>query len=149
MRPVVAKWIVDFVAFVAFGVPAAAQSPGLPPDVERQIAAKVEEERAKLAIPGISCAVAVDWKLCWSRGFGFSDLENRVATTAQTKYRTASIAKSITATAVMQLVAAGQVDLDAPIQEVVPAFPEKPWPITSRQILSHTSGIRHYEDKDS
>ena len=142
MRPVIAAWCVLAVA-------SQSQSPGLPAEVERQIAAKVEEERARLAIPGISCAVAVDWKLCWSRGFGFSDLENRVAATAQTKYRTASIAKSITATVLMQLAAAGQVDLDAPIQEFVPTFPEKPWPVTARQILSHTSGIRHYEDKDS
>ena len=60
-------------------------------------------------------------------------------------YRTASIGKAITATAAMQLAERGVLDLDAKVQKYCPAFPEKPWPITARALLSHTSGIRHYE----
>jgi serine beta-lactamase-like protein LACTB, mitochondrial len=45
---------------------------------------------------------------------------------------------------VMQLVEQSRLDLDAPIQRYVPTFPPKTAPVTARQLLSHTSGIRHY-----
>jgi serine beta-lactamase-like protein LACTB len=59
-------------------------------------------------------------------------------------YRIASISKTITAVAVMQRPEQAKLDLDAPIQRYCPAFPEKPRPITSRQLLAHLGGIRGY-----
>jgi serine beta-lactamase-like protein LACTB len=50
----------------------------------------------------------------------------------------------MTATAVMELVERGLLDLDAPVQEYCSGFPEKRWPVTTRHLLRHTSGIRHY-----
>ena len=73
-----------------------------------------------------------------------ADVENNVPAGAGTVYRLASISKPITATAVMQLVERGRVDLDAPVWKYVPAFPVKPWPVTVRQLLCHQSGVRHY-----
>jgi serine beta-lactamase-like protein LACTB len=46
----------------------------------------------------------------------------------------------------MTLVDSGKLDLDAQVQQYCPSFPLKPWPITTRELLSHTSGIRHYQD---
>jgi CubicO group peptidase (beta-lactamase class C family) len=43
----------------------------------------------------------------------------------------------------MQLVEKGKLDLDAPVQKYCPAFPEKQWPVTVRQLLIHQGGIRH------
>jgi len=72
-----------------------------------------------------------------------------VPVTAQSLFRTGSVAKWFTATAAMRLVENGKLDLDAPIQKYCPQFPQKPWPITSRQLLSHMAGIRHnYGDND-
>jgi CubicO group peptidase (beta-lactamase class C family) len=48
----------------------------------------------------------------------------------------------MTATAVLQLWQAGKLDLDAPVQTYCSAFPVKRWPVTARQLLSHTAGIR-------
>src|SRR5580704_5426823 len=48
----------------------------------------------------------------------------------------------------MELVEAGKLDLDVPIQKYCPAFPEKPWPITTRELLSHQSGIRDYRNDE-
>jgi len=76
------------------------------------------------------------------RGFGYADVENRVKATPQTTYRTASIGKPMTATAVMELSEQGSIDIDAPIQKYCLRFPEKQWPVTTRELLSHTSGIR-------
>jgi serine beta-lactamase-like protein LACTB, mitochondrial len=75
-----------------------------------------------------------------------TDLENNVQATNQAVYRIASVSKPITAVAVMQLVKKGKIDLDAPIQKYVPEFPKHSAPITVRQLLTHTSGIRHYKD---
>jgi serine beta-lactamase-like protein LACTB, mitochondrial len=81
-----------------------------------------------------------------AQGYGLADVENSVPATADTVYRVASISKSITATAAMKLVEAGKLDLDAPIQKYCPDFPQKPWPITSRELLSQQSGIRDYRN---
>lgn len=109
--------------------------------VERLLMEKMSEER----IPGLSVAVIKDGRLVWSGGYGMADLENYVPATATTVYRTASIGKTMTATAVMQLAERELIDLDAPVQRYCPAFPEKRWPVTTRHLLGHTSGIRHYD----
>lgn len=95
-------------------------------------------------IPGLSVAVASHGKLLYSKAFGKSDVENNVPATIRTKFRLASISKPFTAAAVMQLVEQGRIALDSTIQTYVPEFPQKPWPITIRQLLGHQGGIRHY-----
>jgi len=110
----------------------------------REIEKAVSEEMGKQKVPGMSVAVGKKLRLTWSTGFGVADLENSIPARASTVYRLGSISKPITAVAVMQLAEAGKLDLDAPIQKYVPSFPEKPWPITPRLLLSHLSGIRHY-----
>lgn len=99
---------------------------------------------ARQNIPGMSAAIVADHQLRWSNGFGFSDLENFVPAKASTVYRLGSISKPITAVAALQLVEQGKLDLDAPVQKYVPGFPQKPWPLTSRHLISHTGGVRHY-----
>jgi CubicO group peptidase (beta-lactamase class C family) len=94
-------------------------------------------------VPGISVAVARDGEI-WSAGFGKADLEQDVPVTPQSLFRTASVAKWFTATAAMRLVEKGRLDLDAPVQQYCPQFPLKQWPITSRELLTQMSGIRHY-----
>ena len=106
----------------------------------------VEAARPKMGAPGVSVAVALDDRLVWAAGDGLADVENGVPATADTVYRIASISKTMTATAVMQLVERGRVSLDDPIQKYVPSFPDKGGlTITLREILTHTSGIRHYK----
>ena len=96
--------------------------------------------------PGATFAIGLSDKVVWTEGFGFADVEDHVRATPDTAYRTASIGKSMTATAVMELVEQGKLDLDAPIQKYCPRFPEKPWPITARKLLCHQSGIVHYSN---
>jgi serine beta-lactamase-like protein LACTB len=49
---------------------------------------------------------------------------------------------------VMQLAAKGQLDLDAPIQRYVPAYPEKQWPLSCRQLLCHQGGVRQWTEEE-
>ncbi|MEM0964058.1 MAG: serine hydrolase domain-containing protein [Bacteroidota bacterium] len=100
-------------------------------------------------LPSIQVAIGHGGSVALSRAYGFADVENTVPATPATRYRTASVSKWFTGTAVMRLVERGAIDLDAPIQTYCPAYPEKDSPITTRQLLSHTSGIRHYEDYDA
>lgn len=102
----------------------------------------------RLGIPALSAAVVTDRRLRWSAAYGVADLENAVPARTTTVFRLASVTKPITATAVLQLVEARTVDLDAPIQRYVPSFPAKPWPVTVRHLLSHQSGIRNWTDAE-
>jgi CubicO group peptidase (beta-lactamase class C family) len=77
-----------------------------------------------------------------------ADVENSVPAKADTAYRLASIAKSITATAIMQLVEQGKIDLESPIQKYCAAYPEKQYPINARQLLTHLTGIRHNKPEE-
>jgi CubicO group peptidase (beta-lactamase class C family) len=101
-------------------------------------------ELQKQHIPGMTVAVALNGRIVYSKGFGIASLENDAPANAETLIRTGSLAKPITAAAALALVDAGKLDLDAPIQKYCPAFPNKRWKITTRELLTHTSGIRHY-----
>lgn len=97
-------------------------------------------------LPGVQVAVAVDGKLVWSEGFGYADLERRARVTRTSQFRVGSVSKPLTASGLVLLVEHGKLDLDAPVQRYVPAFPPKPWPITTRELAGHLAGIRHYRD---
>ncbi len=122
---------------------------GLSPARISQIHAILKAEMAKQKIPALSIAVATDNQLRYEQGFGLADLENKVTANAATVYRTASIAKAITAVGVLQLAEQGKINLDAPIQKYCQAFPQKQWPLTARQLLGHLGGVRHYKSGES
>lgn len=108
----------------------------------------VEGVRGKAGIPGLSAAIVLEGRLAWADGFGLSDVENSVPARAGTSYRWASVSKPVAAIAVMQLVERAKIDLDAPIQNYVPGFPDKGVKVTARHLLCHQSGIRHYKSRD-
>jgi CubicO group peptidase (beta-lactamase class C family)/D-alanyl-D-alanine dipeptidase len=118
------------------------QTDDFPTPEVRQI---IDDFRAKKVIPGISVAVIRGDEICFDEGFGWADAENRVTATEKTLYRTASIAKPMTATVMMRLKEEGLIDLDQDIRTYYARFPAKKWPITSRQLLSHLGGVRHYK----
>src|SRR5512143_2593056 len=107
---------------------------------------EILDTMAALRIPGAQIAVIQDGVLIWSEGFGLADVEQQVPVTPITRFRIASISKSVTAVGLGLLVQEGKVDLDQPVQRYVPYFPEKRWPITVRQVAGHIAGIRHYRD---
>lgn len=116
------------------------------PDYTDAITASAETLRGIMeeeAIPGLSVAVSVGGQVVWSQGFGFSDLEHRVAVTPQTRFRSGSVSKPLTAAGLGLLVEEGLVNLDLPVQRYT-SFPEKRWPVTTRAVAGHTAGIRHY-----
>ncbi|HTE90938.1 MAG TPA: serine hydrolase domain-containing protein [Terriglobales bacterium] len=121
-----------------------AEDAKLSSDKQAQIESAIAKFMSANSVPGVSVAVVENGENEWSQGYGMSDLENFVPATSRTLYRLASISKPLTATAAMQLWERGKLDLDAPVQKYCPAFPQKEWPITTRQLLGHLAGIRHY-----
>lgn len=100
----------------------------------------------KQKITGLSIALIDGDQIVWAEGFGYADKANRQPATADTLYKAGSISKVFTATAIMQLVEQGKVDLDAPIQTYIPELKPKYHfkvgiPITLRHIMSHRSGL--------
>lgn len=115
----------------------------------QQLLKRLMEE---VGAPGLVVAVSVDGATVWADGFGYADVENSVQCSPNTVMRIASISKPITMTAVAKLWEEGKLDLDAPIQKYIPSFPVKTYDgeevtITTRHLISHQSGIRHYRLK--
>lgn len=114
---------------------------------ERYSAAVEESRRLAHALlleenlPGLSVAVARDGEIVWTEGFGWADLEGRVPVTPRTQFRLGSVSKTLTAAAVALLHERGRIDLDAPIQTYVPAYPQKPWTVTTRQLMGDIAGV--------
>ena len=130
---------------LAFAAPAGASpAPELAAAKRAKIEAAIAKFMAANKVPGLAAAVVENGALEWSAGFGSADLENAVPATASTLFRLGSVSKPMTAVAAMQLWERGKLDLDAPVQKYCPSFPVKDQPVTTRQLLGHLGGVRHY-----
>lgn len=95
---------------------------------------------------GIAAGYSKNGTIQWEEGNGYSDEDKQSTYTPTTLTRIASIAKPMTAIAIMQLVEQQKIDLDAPIQNYLPNFPIKAeGVITTRHLLNHASGIDAYQ----
>jgi D-alanyl-D-alanine carboxypeptidase len=112
------------------------------------LAAKVGAFRAKHRLPGAVAGVATRDGLRWWHGSGFADLETGRRPDERTLYRIASISKTFTATAVLQLRDEGRLRLDDPVVRYIgelAAATDRHGPIedvTIRRLLMHTSGLQ-------
>lgn len=104
-------------------------------------------------ITGLSIALIDDQKVVWQKGFGYADLENKIAATPETVYRAGSIAKVFTSAATMQLAEQGKIDIDQPLVKALPEFTIKTRfsdaaPVTPRNVMTHHSGLpsNYYRD---
>lgn len=114
-------------------------------DIEKIATQVFEEAVVSPSVPGISVAVADKTGIKWAKGFGFANLEHKVPMTVETKMRIGSVAKVITTAALMRLYEKDLIDFNKGIRSYVPEWPEKHKEITLNQLVSHTSGIRHYK----
>lgn len=106
---------------------------------------QVEAALSAQGVPGMQVAVVLDGELRYAGGFGVRTWETDRPVTDQSLFRWASVSKMHTATAALQLVEDGLVDLDAPITDTVPYFHLTSGfdasSITLRHLLTHTSGL--------
>ncbi len=97
-------------------------------------------------VAGMSAAIAINGKKVWSHAAGMANKKGAAPIAETTLIRTASIAKPMTAIAVMQLVEQGLVKLDEPIQTYIPNYPKpKKGTITVKDLLAHNAGLGGYK----
>ncbi|MEU5306799.1 serine hydrolase domain-containing protein [Streptomyces noursei] len=106
--------------------------------------ARFDELRAAHHVPGAALAVLVDGEV-HELASGVLHRGTGVEVTTDSVFQSGSIAKVYTSTLIMRLVDSGQLDLDTPVKDIVPEFgtadEEATRTITTRQLLSHTSGL--------
>jgi CubicO group peptidase (beta-lactamase class C family) len=108
------------------------------------IDAYVEQQMHALRIPGLALGIVQGDQIVHLKGFGIAGPDGR-AVTPQTPFQLASLVKPMTGLAIMQLVEAGKIDLDAPVQRYLPTFrvadETASAQISVRHLLYHTSGL--------
>jgi CubicO group peptidase (beta-lactamase class C family) len=108
-------------------------------DVFEAVQAASEEH----GVPGLSVGVLEDG-VERHEGYGVTSIENPLEVTPDTRFQIGSITKTFTGTAVCELVACGQLDLDRPVREYVPelmlADADATERVTLRHLLAHTGG---------
>jgi CubicO group peptidase (beta-lactamase class C family) len=112
-------------------------------ELEAKLASFVKENR----LYGAAAGVVQGNELAWSAGAGFADIAARRSAGADTLYRIASITKTFTGTAIMQLRDAGKLGLDDPAVDWLPELagsgsPKTISAVTIRRLLSHESGLK-------
>ncbi|HLV92235.1 MAG TPA: serine hydrolase domain-containing protein [Aequorivita sp.] len=90
-----------------------------------------------------SVAVSKNGEIMYARSIGYVDVDNKVKSTVETKYRIGSISKSFTALLALKAVEENKLDLDQTISKWFPTITnaEK---ITVKQLLNHRSGIHNF-----
>ena len=114
---------------------------------EAGLEARVAAVLSHWPVAGLAVGVVRGGSLAWFHGHGVADIESATPVDRDTVFRIASITKTITAIAVMQLQEQGLIDLDAPAGDYLRAYrliPAKPGfrPATVRHLLTHTAGVR-------
>ena len=113
------------------------------PDIERLAETKI----AKYRLPGMALGIIRDQELAWFGGFGAADLDSGKKPTKNTIARIASVTKTFTTTAIMQLRDEGRLKLDDPLAQHIPEFASAQAlcgdveGVTVRRLLTHRSGL--------
>jgi CubicO group peptidase (beta-lactamase class C family) len=123
-----------------------AMTPGDYRSVKEYISWLIRKEMNKNDVQGLSIALVDDQQVVWAEGFGLANVKDKISADSDTIYRLGSVSKLFTATAAMQLVEQGKLELDQPLVKYVPDFSlrtrfEGALPITLRHIMTHHSGI--------
>lgn len=127
-------------------VPPAPGAPGLnnPQEFEAFVDNFFQQEMSKTHIPGGVISVVKDGKIFFAKGYGYANVEKKIPVEAdKTLFRVASLSKSVTATAAMQLYERGLLQLDGDVNHYLTDFKLKnpyPEPVKVAQLMTHTDG---------
>jgi CubicO group peptidase (beta-lactamase class C family) len=94
--------------------------------------------------PGCALAVIRDGDVIYKRGYGTANLDYGIPISSQTVFNIASTSKQFTATSIALLATQGKILLDDDIRKYLPEIPPYQTPVTIRQLVYHTGGIREY-----
>jgi CubicO group peptidase (beta-lactamase class C family) len=98
------------------------------------------------SMPGVSAMLLQDGVVQFATAFGLADVERKTPATPATNYRLASVSKQFTAMSILLLVADGCLALDDPLAQFFVGAPARWRHVTLLHLLTHTAGLRDYED---
>lgn len=135
--------------------PAAGQSPPAKDgkeDLIRRLERLVPPLMAEADVPGLSAALVRGGELVWHRGFGVRHSETKEPVGDDAVFEAASLSKPVFAYAVLKLVDAGKLDLDAPVGKYLPGGYDvgddpRLAQVTARRVLSHTAGFPNWRPR--
>lgn len=116
--------------------------------LDSQIQALVNKEAGKIA-PGGVILLARNDSIIYYQAFGYDNIATKLEMDRQRIFRIGSITKSFTALAVLMLMEEGKIRLKDSIQQYIPDFPVKNYPVTIAHLLTNTSGIKNYFEIDN
>ena len=122
---------------------------GIASNTDPALNAKVDEVFARFVRPGSpGCALGIlqNGGFAYTHGYGSASVEHDVPITTDTVFDIGSVSKQFTAMAVLLLQRDGKLSLDDDVRKYVPELPDYGKRITIRHLLSHTSGLRDYND---
>jgi len=96
--------------------------------------------------PGCALSVMRDGKIVYERGYGMANLDYDAPVTPTTVFHVASMSKQFTAASIILLAQQGKLSLDDPVRKYIPELPDYGVPITIRQLMHHTGGLRDQWD---
>lgn len=138
MRQIISKTITTILLFGFLVIPEAFNGQSLD--------ATILSEMSTEKLPSVSVVIVKDGEVVLMRSYGEADVQANISATPQTPYLLASVSKTFTATALMQCVQDGLIDLDADIDTYLPFSTRNPnhsaTPITARMLITHTSSIQ-------
>lgn len=94
--------------------------------------------------PGCALAVIKDGQIIYKRGYGMANLDHGIPISSASVFNIASVSKQFTAMSIALLAKEGKLSLDDDIRKYVPELPQYQSPITIRNLIHQTSGIREY-----
>ncbi|WP_445908680.1 serine hydrolase domain-containing protein [Yeosuana sp.] len=94
--------------------------------------------------PGGAVLVSKKGKILLKEGYGIANMEWNIPVETNTAFQIGSVTKLFTALAVLQLAEENKLSLVDSVQKFIPSFPNKDYPITIEQLLTHTSGLKDY-----
>ena len=116
----------------------------LSPKQAKKIDQFMQARYKKGSYPSLSVAIWRDGKVIYSQALGYANLELTQAAKLNTQYRIGSSSKAVNASLAAYLADIGQLDIEAPISHYIDYLSDDYTDITTRQLLSHTAGVRHY-----
>ncbi|WP_338875181.1 serine hydrolase [Spirosoma sp. SC4-14] len=111
------------------------------PAQTQQVDTLIWREMRERRIPGVQVAVVQHGQIILSKSYGVATIQQSMPVTNQTVFSINSCTKAFTGVAIMQLVEAGKVDLEAPVSRYLPGLPQAWQPVKIRQLLTHVSGL--------
>ncbi len=136
--------------FLTSPIPVFAQQISAVQTVDTSIVTKLKDYTTKYyenrKLPALAVGMAKNNTVFLNEIRGFADLENPTLAVKNSLFRIASISKLFTGVLAVKLAEKKLINLDEDISKYIPGLPKKKWPVTVRNILSHTSGLRAYKD---